>query len=1060
MMRWLVGSSMRFRGLVVAIAAGAIVLGITQLPGTPVDTLPEFKRTVVEVQTEALGLSAEEVEQFITVPLEQDLLNGVAFLEEIESASLPGLSSVVMTFEPGTDLLDARQVVAERLTQAVAAAGLPEVAKPPQMLQPLSSTSRVAMVRLTPEELSPIEVSVLARWVIVPRLLGVPGVANVAIWGFRDRQLQVLVDPARLHEAGVTLGQVVRTAGNALEVSPLSFLEASSPGTGGWIDTVNQRLNIFHQQAIDSPEELAAVPLEDEDGRAVIVRGRPVLLGDVTDVVEDHQPLIGDALCRDGGCLLLVVEKFPGANTPEVTRGIEEAIDAMRPGLDGMAIDNGIYRPADYIEASFRNLGRSLAVAGILLVLVLGLLLFEWRATLIAAAGVLVSLAGAGLVLRWTGQTVNAMVVAGLAAALGLITYDAVLDAQRIVEGQRRREEEGAGAPRWRALLDATVDTRRTALTAFLVVAVTLVPVFSMEREAGAFLPPIAVALLLAMAVAAVVALTVIPALGMLLGSDGPGRGGPVIPRLERWSERWTARAVGRPAGAIAVLGAAVLLGLASLPFLDVSMRPSLREHDVLVHLEAPPGTSLPRMDAIVRGVLDELAALPGVRDVGAHVGRAVTSDQIVNVNSGEIWLGIEPSADHGATLAAIRDVVDRHPEASAQVGTYSATRVAELLGAPGDDLTVRVYGEDESTLQDLAEEVRGAVAGVEGVRGSRVVDQPEEPVIEVQVDVRRAQAHGVKPGDARRAAAILLSGITVGNLFEEQKVFDVVVWGAPGIRRDEADVRDLLIDTPDGGQVPLGRIADVRVVPNPTVIRHESVMTYLDVAVDVAGRDPAAVAGDVDRALGGVDFPLEYHAEVLGNAVERAAARTRTLLVASAAAIGLFLLRQAALASWRLAFLAFVLLPMSLAGVAVAAVVGGGTVTLGVVAAGVAILGLATRGTLVLIRRWQALERAGTPFGPELVARGWREEGRRLIVAALPAAAVLLPFALGADRPGLEVVGPLARAALGGLVTATVLHVVVLPPLYLRFGFVRTPDTTAEDLVVTVPDVEPAPRA
>jgi Cu/Ag efflux pump CusA len=261
MMRWVVTSSLKFRTLVIAVAVGVMVVGITQLPKASVDVLPEFMPPTVEVQTEALGLSAEEVEQMVTVPLEQDLLNGVAFVQDIESVSLPGLSSIVLTFEPGTDLLDARQVVGERLTQAVGVAGLPQVAKLPQMLQPLSSSSRVAMVRLSSGERSLIDMSVLARWVITPRLLGVDGVANVAIWGYRDRQLQVLVDPARLAEHGVTLNDVIRTTGNALEVSPLSYLEASSPGTGGFIDTANQRLHIFHDQAISTPDELAQVTI-------------------------------------------------------------------------------------------------------------------------------------------------------------------------------------------------------------------------------------------------------------------------------------------------------------------------------------------------------------------------------------------------------------------------------------------------------------------------------------------------------------------------------------------------------------------------------------------------------------------------------------------------------------------------------------------------------------------------------------------------------------------------------------------------------------------------------
>ncbi len=355
-MRGIIGTSLQFRFLVVTLAAVLMVFGIVRLRDATVDVLPEFSPPYVEIQTEALGLSAEEVEQMITVPLEQDLLNGVAWLETIRSESLPGLSSVVLIFEPGTDLMQARQMVAERMSQAFA---LPHVSKPPTMLQPLSATGRVMMIGLSSKERPLIELGVLARWTIGPRLMGVPGVANVAIWGQRDRQLQVQVDPKRLRDKGVSLLQVLETTGNAMWVSSLSFVEASTPGTGGFIDTPNQRLGIRHIFPISSPESLAKVPIEDST----------LSLGDVANVVEDHQPLIGDAVGNDGPSLLLVVEKFPEANTLEVTRGLDQALEAMRPGLGGIQIDSSIYRPANYIEMALRNLSVVLLISFVLVAL-------------------------------------------------------------------------------------------------------------------------------------------------------------------------------------------------------------------------------------------------------------------------------------------------------------------------------------------------------------------------------------------------------------------------------------------------------------------------------------------------------------------------------------------------------------------------------------------------------------------------------------------------------------------------------------------------------------------
>lgn len=1059
MMRWIVGSSLKFRRLVVAGGVGVMVLGLTQLGKTSVDVLPEFKPPQVEVQTEALGLSADEVEQLITVPLEQDLLVGIAFLDKIESASLPGLSSVVMTFEPGTDVLDARQVVAERLTQAVGVAGLPQVASLPQMIQPLSSTSRVSMVKLSSEEeLSPIQMSVLARWVIVPRLLGVDGVANVAMWGFRDRQLQVLVDPKRLGDEGVSLQQIIRTAGNALEVSPLTFLEASSPGTGGFIDTPNQRLHIFHEQAIRTPEDLAQVPLEGGDGAAAAGRESRTL-GDVTQVVEDHQPLIGDAHCGDESCLMLVIEKFPGANTVDVTRAVDGAFEAMRPGLAGMEIDSSVYRPAEYIESSFGNIGRFLLIGGILLLLLLGAFFFEWRSALISAVVIPVSLVAAGLVLYLRDATVNTMVIAGLLVALVAMIDDAVSDVENVTRRLRQHRSNGDSPSTWRVILDAALEMRGAMLFATLITVAALVPAFFMEGLAGGFLPSIAISFVLAAAASMVVALTLTPALGILLLSNAPleRRESPVVRWLQRQYDRISSRMVPRPGAVFVGLAAVIVAGLVAVPFLSTSLRPSLNERDLLIRLETPPGTSLPRMNDLTARAVGELESLPGVRNVGAHVGRAIVSDRIVNVNSAEIWVNLDPSADYDATLRGVEEAAGGFEGLSSDVTTYSAQRVADVLQVTGHDLAVRVYGENEEILQDKATEIRNAISGIEGVERPRVRLVPEEPTIEVDVDLARAQSFGVKPGDVRRTAATLLSGITVGNLFEEQKVFDVVVWGAPEIRDSEDDVLELPIETPGGELVALGQVADVRVAPNATVIRHDSAFTYLDVTAEVAGRDAGEVARDVEAAIKAIDFPLEHHAELLGGFDEREAAQTRVITVAVAAAIGIFLLLQAAFTSWRLAILSFLTLPMALVGGVFAVLLSGGTITLGSIAGFAGVLAIAARGSVALIRHYQHLEREGQRFGSELVLRGTRDRLGPIVTTTLAAAVFFIPFLFTGDAAGFEILQPMVVVVLGGLLTSALLNLAVVPALYLRYGFIATPDTSANDLYVVIPEVEPA---
>jgi Cu/Ag efflux pump CusA len=990
----------------------------------------------VEIQTEALGLSAAEVEQLITVPMEQDLLNGVAFLDDIRSQSVPGLSRILLVFEPGTNLFRARQVVAERLTQAHA---LPQVSKPPQMLQPLSSTNRVLMVGVSSKKLSALQMSVQARWTIAPRLVGVPGVANVAIWGQQDRQLQVQVDPEHLRAKRVSLGQVIETTANSLWVSPLTFVEASTPGTGGFIDTPNQRLGIQHLSPISTPADLSRVRVEDTPGRNL-------QLGDVAKVVESHQPLIGDAVVNDGPGLLLVIEKFPEANSLEITKGVEDAIRTMQPGLAGVEFDTNVYRPASYLERSIDNLTLALIVGLALVALVLGLF-FRWRTAVISLVVVPLSLIVAALVLDAMGTTMNPIVLAGLAAALILVIDDGVVDGENLARRLRERPADSTA----KTIMSSALEVRRAALYATLMIALAVLPVYALERTAGAFFPDLATAYLVALAASMVVALVVTPALAALLFARG--RPGDTEPSLARWLQETyvggLARIVRKASVGYVTAGALLAAALLAVPFLSQSLLPTLKENELLVRWNGPPGASLPEMNRITARAAHELLSVSGVREVGAHVGRAITGDQVVGANAADLWVSIDPDADYDSTVASIKDVVGGYPGLSQDVQTYSGERVREILTGTSEDVVVRLYGEDLGVLSAQAERVRRAVSGIDGMDGARAVLPATEPTVEVQVDLGRAQQHGIKPGDVRRAATTLLSGINVGSLFEEQKVFDVVVWGTPTIRNSLTGVRQLLIDTPTGGHVRLEDVANVRIAPNPGVVNRQNVSRYVDIAADIGGRDRDAVVSDVQRRLETMSFPIEYHAEVLSADRQPTG---RLLAIAIAAALGIFLLLQAFLGSWRLAALAFFTLPLALSGGVLATLPAGGTLSFGSYIALFAVFGFGARSTALLFDRFRQLEqREGLPFRPELVLRGARERVVPIVMTALATALIFVVVLVIGGRPGYELLRPLAAVLVGGLLTSLVVALVLVPILYLRFGFSTAAETVAEP--------EPAPE-
>lgn len=1044
MMRSIVGTSLKYPRIVLAVAAALLVAGVWQLREAPVDVLPDFTPPTVEVQTEALGLSAVEVEQLVTTPIEQDFLNGVAFLDTIRSNTLPGLSQITLVFEPGTDIYKARQVVQERLSQTHV---LPNVTKPPTMLQPLSSTSRVMMIGLSSKNLSLMDLSILSRWTIQPRLLGVPGVANVAVFGQREQQVQVQVDPQRLRQNGVTLDEVVKTAGNALVVSPLTFLEASTPGTGGFIDQPNQRLSIQHLQSVLKPEDLGQVVIEREPAAApAVAEGEapppplpPVRLGQVADMVTDHQPLIGDGLLPDTAGLVLVVERFPEANVVDVTSNVNAAIDNLRPGLTGVDVDTTLFRPSSFIDASTANVAKAAAIAAVLLFAALALFLLGWRGAVVSLVSIPLSLVAAALVLHLRGVAFNGLVLAGLLLAVAVAVDDSLVDRERVLRRIRRDRQDGT--PAVSGVTDATVEGRSHLAHATVVILVAMLPVlFLSGLAADAFFPSVAYSYGLGVLAAFLVALTVTPALRLLLAPrEANHQAEPPLARLARPAyERGVGRAVATPRSALLLIGALGVLGVLALPRLETSLLPAFKDTNLVVRWSSIGGTSLPEMNRVVGLASRELKALPGVEKVSGHVGRAVSSDQVVNVNSGELWVTLAGDADYARTRSAVEEVVQGYPGLEREVVTYPESRVDDLLGQTDEDITVRIFGIDQGVMRSKAEEVREAIADVEGVVDEQVEIQAEEAGLEVEVDLVAAQRHGIVPGDVRRTASALLSGIQVGSIFEQQKVFEVLVIATPQTRSSLSSVQGILVNKPDGGHVPLSEVAKVQVAPAPTVIRHDAASRSVDVTARVSGRDLDEAVAEVEEAVKAVRMPLEYHVELRKGSVDERDARTRVKVLAAGAAVVILLLLQTAFGSWRQALLFWAVLPVSITGGLVVAALRGEPFSIGSFVGLFAVLGIAARNGVMMIRGFQQLEAEADPalsFGPELVLRGARERMAPVLATAVATAVVMVPFAALGDVAGLEIVRPMALVVLGGLVTSTLLTLFILPPLYLLFG-------------------------
>jgi CzcA family heavy metal efflux pump len=1033
-MRAIVSWSLNFRFLVVGAAVAMMAVGLATIRSTPVDVFPNFAPPQVEVQTESLGLSTSDVESLVTVPLEL-AMNGMPGLTDMRSTSVPQLSDILLIFTPGTDLLHARQLVQERL--ATVRPTLPKWASPPVMLPPVSATGRVLQIGMWSNSYSVMELSRLAYWKIKARLLLVDGVADVSLWNERQPTFQVQAEPARMAALHVTLDDVERTTSDALDSGALQFSNGSVVGAGGFLDTPNQRLQVVHVQAIQTPRELAEVPLEEQPTATSSVR-----LGDVGRVVMNYQPIIGDAVIDGRPGLLLVVEKLPWGNTLKVTQGVDAALKSMEPGLPGIHFDTTIFRPATFIDDSIHNLGTAMLLGFLLVVVIVVVFLYEWRVALISLVTMPLSLTAAVLVLHFTGATINTMILAGLIIALGEIVDDAIIDVENILRRLRDARHRGSTRPIAAIILEASLEVRGSIVHATLISLAAMTPVFLLHGLTAAFFRPLALAYVLAILASMGVALTVTPALTLIFLRRAPLKreAAPLVSWLRRGHTAILSRIVARPIAAYVTFGLVVLVGILVVPQLGESLFPAFRQRDLLIHFDAIPSTSAAEMERLTTGLDHQLMAIPGVTSFGAHIGRAKQGEEVVGVNAAEVWIHIDKSVSYDKTVAAVRSVVDGYPGLYRDVETYLNERIEEVISGSKQAIAVRVYGQDLGLMRREAGEILTAISSVPGVIDQHVDVSVNTPQIKVEVNIPKAARYGFKPGDVRRQAAALVAGLEMGNVFKDDEVYGVVVWSTPRTRANPTAIGDLMLDTPSGRRVRLDSVASVRLRSDPYLVTRENGSRYIDVGANVQGRDLSSVVSDIRQRLKGISFAQGSHYELLGEYEEQQAAQRSLFTTAIIAVVVIFLLLQLAFGSWRLAAFVFLTLPMSLVGGVIAIYIGGGVVTIGALVGFFTVFGIAARNGILLINHCQHLEEhEGETFGAALVVRGARERLAPILMTSLATGLALVPLVLNGDQPGHEIEYPLAVVILGGLFTSTLLNLFVVPSLYLRFGKRRT---------------------
>jgi Cu/Ag efflux pump CusA len=630
------------------------------------------------------------------------------------------------------------------------------------------------------------------------------------------------------------------------------------------------------------------------------------------------------------------------------------------------------------------------------------------------------------------------MILAGFVIALGDVVDDAIIDIENVVRRLRQHRQAGSDKSTASIILDASLEVRSAIVYATLIEVVAIAPVFFLEGLTGAFFRPLAISYALALLASLAVALTVTPALAYILLRNAPleRRQSPVVPILQHGYNRVLSRIVHRPRWAYSSVAVVAIAGLLVFPQLGRSMLPDFKERDFLMHWLTKPGTSHPEMVRITTESSVELRSIDGVRNFGAHIGQADAADEVVGMYFGENWISVDESVDYDETVASIQDVVDGYPGLYRDVLTYLKERIREVLTGSSDTIVVRVFGPDLEVLRTKADEIEQILAGIDGIVEPHVELLDEEPQLQIQVDLAKAQEYGLKPGDVRRAVSTLIASEETNDTYHDGRVFDVRVIGTPEMRHSVTSVRELLLDTPDGGVVELQEVADVRLAPIPNHIKREDLSRRIDISANVRDRDLGSVVDDLEAELEDVEFPLEYRADVLGEFAERQAAQQRLLLFSILAALGVFVLLQVSFGNWRLALLSFLTLPIALVGGVLAAYMGDGVISLGSLVGFLTVLGIAARNGIMLISHYQHLEREeGVLFGPELVLQGAKERLAPILMTALATGLALIPLVWAGSIPGHEIEHPMAVVIMGGLVTSTLLNLFVVPSLYLRFG-------------------------
>ncbi|NOR72150.1 MAG: MMPL family transporter [Methylomarinum sp.] len=1025
MLSTLVRFSIRFYGVVIALAVILLCYGSYRFSTAGLDIFPEFSPKQVVIQTESPGLSAEQVEILVTQQIETSI-SGLIGMKSIRSESIQGLSIVTAIFEENSDIYRNRQLVSERLNSI--SSKLPESVAPPIPVPLSSSSATVLTIGLSSNSKSLLDLRSLVDWTLVPRLLAVPGVADVNIFGGETQQLQIQIDLAQLHRFNLAVEDIVNAAKQAGEIQG-----------GGFIENDNQRFTI----------QISGQPTNPEQFKKVIVKrqaGKNITLGDVANIAYAAEPPIGAAQIKGKqGIVMMVIGQF-GANTLSVSKQVEAALTEFDSIFKKQDIDfySHLFRPADYIETSLSNLSGHLLIGGFFVVLILYLFLFNIRTALISATAIPLSLITAIIVLLESGVNLNIMVLGGLAIALGEVVDDAIIDTENIF--RRLRENRLLAQPKTVATVvyDASMEVRSSVVYASFIVALAFVPLLTLSGVAGRLFSPLGVSYILAILMSLLVALTLTPALCFLfLGNNSKSFNETQEPPLIKWIKpRYQAVLHWVTAYFKWVVSSSFVIccvGLLTFLNLDNKFLPELREGHYIVHTTSIPGTSLKESIRIGSQLTEQFLKISGVESVSQWAGRAERGADTFGSHYSEYEVRLTPlsGAEQQQVLDQLRAILNDFPGVLYEANTFLTERVDETISGYTSPVVVNIYGNDLNTLDRKAQTVAEIMRDIPGATDVQLRSPPGTPLLQVHLNLDQLALWGLQPAQVINTLQTAYESHITGKNIRGNRIYNVAVALAPELREQPQAIADLPIRTKDGSLIRLSQVADVRHSEGRYNILHQGAQRKQTITSNVEDRDMDDFMQELKtRVLNEIPFSANSYPEFTGAAVEQAQAKKDLILHSLIASAGVLIFIYIAIGNIRHVLLTLANLPFSLIGGVAAVVLTGATLSVGSIVGFITLFGITVRNSIMLLSHYQHLvEVEGKQWNMQTVILGAQERLPSILMTALVTALAMLPIAFNSDNPGREIMGPMAAIIIGGLASSTILNLLLLPSILFRYG-------------------------